>query len=57
MLIPALGLKAASRETGGAEIVEVAPGSTAELAGLHVGDVINVADGKPIRAALEAVSY
>jgi len=33
--------------------MDVAPGSAAEVSGLRVGDVINSANGKPIRAASE----
>ena len=43
----------APREGGGAEIVEVKPGSVAELTMLHVGDVINTLDGKSIHTPME----
>jgi hypothetical protein len=41
--IPGLGLKAGTRDNG-AEILEVESGGAAELAGLHVTDVINAVD-------------
>ncbi len=34
-------------------IIEVVPGSAAEMAGLRVGDVINAVDGKPVRTPME----
>jgi S1-C subfamily serine protease len=50
---PALGVMVAAREDGGAEIVEVLPGSVAALANLRVGDIINLVDGKPIKTPME----
>jgi hypothetical protein len=52
MPIPALGLRAGTRDNG-AEVVAVEPGGVAALAGLHVTDVINKVDGKPISTAME----
>lgn len=49
--IPVLGIRAVTRDSGGAEIVEVASGSVVALAGLRVGDVINAVDGKPTTTA------
>ena len=34
-------------------ILEVEPGSVAEMAGLHMKDVINSLDGKPVKSAPE----
>ncbi|MBV8476166.1 MAG: PDZ domain-containing protein, partial [Acidobacteria bacterium] len=52
--IPTLGITASTAQGNrGAEIMDVAPGSAAEVSGLRVGDVINSANGKPIRAASE----
>jgi len=42
--IPGLGVKAGTRDNG-AEILEVESGGPAELAGLHVTDVINAGTG------------
>jgi S1-C subfamily serine protease len=53
MPIPALGLVATALDTGGAEIVEVVPGSIAEQSGLRVRDVINAIDGKAVRTPME----
>jgi len=47
-----LGVVARTNATG-AEIVQVTPGSAAEYAGLHPGDVVNAVDGKGIRNAQE----
>jgi hypothetical protein len=47
-----LGVVARTNATG-AEIVQVTPGSVAEYAGLHPGDVVNAVDGKAIRNAQE----
>ena len=44
---------AGPRTEGGAEIVEVASGSVAELANLHAGDVITSVDGKPVNTPME----
>jgi hypothetical protein len=50
--IPSLGVKAGTRDNG-VEILEVESGGAAELAGLHVTDVINAVDQLPIRSAQE----
>jgi S1-C subfamily serine protease len=51
-----LGIKGKTTDMAGAEISEIASGSVADHAGLHVGDVINSIDGKAIGtpARLEA---
>ncbi|HUE51257.1 MAG TPA: PDZ domain-containing protein [Terriglobales bacterium] len=51
--IPALGIKVATQEGGGAQIVALTSGGVAELAYLHVGDVINTVDGKAVASAME----
>ncbi len=53
MLIPALGLMVAARQAGGDEVVDIAPGAVASFSGLHVGDVINAIDGKPVNTPME----
>ncbi len=53
MLIAALGLRAATAENSGAEIVALDPNGTAALAGLGVGDIINSIDGKLVRTAMD----
>jgi opacity protein-like surface antigen len=52
MPIPALGLRAGTRDNG-AEVLAIEPSGVAALAGLHVTDVINKVDGKPISTAME----
>lgn len=54
--IPALGLMVTTRDEGGVRIVSLATGGMAELAHMHVGDVINGLDGKPVRSAPELVA-
>jgi outer membrane immunogenic protein len=55
MSVPALGIVVSPPLQGdeGAEIVGVDPGSIAALAILHVGDLINSVDGKPVRTPME----
>jgi hypothetical protein len=53
MPIPVLGLQAATRESGGAEIIEIIPNGIAALSSLRVGDVINSVDGKVIKSPME----
>jgi hypothetical protein len=55
-VIPALGIRVATYENGGAQIVEIAPGRPAALAAMHVGDVINELDGKTVRNAMELIA-
>jgi membrane protease YdiL (CAAX protease family) len=45
---PRLGVYGERHETG-CRITRVVPGSTAEAAGLQVGDVVTALDGKPVR--------
>lgn len=53
MTVPSLGVVVGTRVNVGAEVVGVVRDSVAEKAGLHVGDVINAVDRKPVRTALE----
>jgi len=53
MSISSLGIMAVPRTEGGAEIVEVASGSVAELANLHVGDLITSVNGKAVNSPME----
>jgi hypothetical protein len=54
MLIPALGITTAKpREGEGAEITSIMPDSPAAQTQLHVGDVINSVDGKPIKSPMD----
>jgi len=53
MQIHSLGLVAAPLEFDGAKILQIEPGSIAELASLHVGDLIKSIDGKPVRTPME----
>src|SRR5262249_39767577 len=50
--VPSLGLLA-STTSRGVTVVEVAPGSLAEQAGLHVNDVIAEINGQEVKTALE----
>jgi hypothetical protein len=51
--VPSLGLTTATRANMGAQITEVASGGVAERAYLHVGDVINAVDGRPVKTTME----
>jgi opacity protein-like surface antigen len=57
MPIPALGIIATTAapdsHVDGAEISEVFPNSAAELANLHVGDLITSVDGQPVKSPME----
>ncbi len=51
--VPSLGLTTATRANMGAQITEVTSGGVAERAYLHVGDVINAVDGRPVKTTME----
>jgi S1-C subfamily serine protease len=53
MLIPSLGITTAIGNNPGAEITDETPNGIASLAGIHVGDVINAVDGKPVKTPAE----
>lgn len=53
MPIHSLGLVVAPQEFDGARILEVEPGSVAEMASLHVGDLVRAVDGKPVKTPME----
>ncbi len=53
MAIHPLGLVAAPQEFDGAKILSIEPGSVAEMASLHVGDLIKAVDGKAVRTPME----
>jgi S1-C subfamily serine protease len=54
MSIPALGISVSPAQEGeGVQIVEIEPGGVGALAILHVGDVINSVDGKPVKTPME----
>jgi PDZ domain len=53
MPVHSLGLVVAPQEFDGARILQVDPGSVAEMASLHVGDLITSIDGKPVRTPME----
>ncbi len=53
MSVSPLGIVAAPQEFDGAKILEIVPGSVAEMAALHVGDLIKSVDGKAVRTPME----
>ena len=53
MPIHPLGIVAAPQEFDGARILSIEPGSVAEMASLHVGDLIKAVDGKAVRTPME----
>jgi hypothetical protein len=53
MKISALGIMVAVGRNPGAEVTDEAPNSTAGLAGIHIGDVINAVDGKAVSNPME----
>jgi membrane-associated protease RseP (regulator of RpoE activity) len=53
MPIPSLGITAIVGSNPGAEITDEAPNGVAALSSIHVGDVINAVDGKPVRTPME----
>lgn len=53
MAITPLGVVAAPQEFDGARILSIEPGSVAEMASLHVGDLVKSVDGKAVRTPME----
>jgi hypothetical protein len=53
MNAPELGVTVTVGRSPGAEITSEAPDGIAALAGLHVGNVINAVDGKPVHTPME----
>ena len=53
MAIHPLGIVAAPQEFDGAKILSIELGSVAEMASLHVGDLIKAVDGKAVRTPME----
>jgi hypothetical protein len=51
--IDPLGVTVRLGQNTGAEITDEAPNGVSALAGLHVGDVINAVDGKPVKTPME----
>jgi C-terminal processing protease CtpA/Prc len=56
MLIASLGLAVGPQEFDGAKILEIVPGSIAEMASFKVGDMIKSVDGKPVRTPMELLA-
>jgi hypothetical protein len=53
MPIRPLGVVAAPQEFDGARVLSIEPGSIAEMASLHVGDLIKSVDGKAVKTPME----
>jgi len=53
MAIHSLGVVVAPQEFDGARVLEIEPGSVAEMASLHIGDLIKSVDGKVVRTPME----
>jgi PDZ domain len=53
MPVRSLGVTVAPQEFDGARVLEIEPGSIAEMASLHVGDMIKSVDGKAVRTPME----
>ena len=53
MSIHSIGVVAAPQEFDGAKILEIEPGSIAEMASLKPGDLIKSVDGKAVRTPME----
>jgi len=53
MAIHSLGLVAGPQEFDGAKILLIEPGGVADMASLHVGDLIKAVDGKAVRTPME----
>ena len=48
-----IGIVAGTQEFAGAKILQIEPGSIAEMASLHVGDLITSVDGQAIKTPME----
>ena len=53
MAIHSLGIVVAPQEFDGARILQIEPGGVAEMASLHVGDLIRSVDGKAVKTPME----
>jgi len=53
MQITAFGAVLGPQEFDGAKILEIVPGGVAEMASLHVGDLIKSVDGRPVKTPME----
>jgi len=53
MSLPALGVVVTPQEFDGAKILEIVPGGVAEMASLHVGDLIRSVDGRAVKTPME----
>lgn len=53
LAIHSFGIVVAPQEFDGAKILQVEPGSIAEMASLKVGDMIKSVDGKVVRTPME----
>jgi membrane-associated protease RseP (regulator of RpoE activity) len=53
MQIASFGAVLGPQEFDGAKILEILPGGVAEMASLHVGDLIKSVDGRPVRTPME----
>jgi S1-C subfamily serine protease len=51
--ISGLGIVAGTQEFAGAKILQIEPGSIAEMASLHVGDLITSIDGQAVKTPME----
>ena len=53
MPVRTMGIVVGPQEFDGAKILSIDPGSVAEMAALHVGDLIKAVDGKTVRTPME----
>ena len=53
MAVHSLGVTVAPQDFDGAKILAIEPGSIAEMASLHVGDLIKTVDGKAVKTPME----
>ena len=56
MQIPSLGVVLGPQEFDGAKILEIVPGGVAEMASLHVGDLIRSVDGRAVKTPMELLA-